>query len=55
LIDATEAVINNTFVPANSFEYTRGVLRTRKVKLPTGQQPKPQVQEGAGALAGPAT
>jgi hypothetical protein len=55
LIDATETLINNTFVPANSFEFTRGVLRTRKVSLPSGQKPKPTIAEGSGATAGPAS
>jgi len=55
LIDAAEQVINSTYAPANSFEYVRGVLRTRKVKLPTGMLAVPTVQEGSGATAGPAT
>jgi len=53
-IDALELAINTTWSPANSFQFVRGVRRTRKVSLPGGQQALPQVIEGSGDLAGPA-
>ena len=53
-IDALETAINSTFVPDNSYQFVRGVRRTRKITLPNGQQAVPQVVEGSGALEGPA-
>jgi len=53
-IDAAEAAINSTWVPANSFAFVRGIRRSRKVKLPTGTVATPTIIEGSGATAGPA-
>jgi len=54
-IDAAELAINSTWLPNNSFSFTRGVRRVRNIKLAQGSNVKPGVQEGAVPLEGPAT
>ena len=54
-IDAIEDVLNSSYIPANSFEFMRGMLRSRKFASPTAPSAKPTVAEGSGATAGPAS
>jgi len=53
-IDAIEVVLNTSFAPNNSYQFTRGMLRSRKVSMPKAPAAHPTVAEGAGATAGPA-
>lgn len=45
MVGAAETLINNSFDPANSFAYRRGVLRTRKVSIPKGSKVQPTIVE----------
>lgn len=49
LIDAAENVINTSYLPLNSFSFVRGVRRHRKIRLGSGQRPKPTVSEPSNA------
>lgn len=42
---AAETLINNSYDPANSYEFTHGVLRDHRSKLPTGGRIKPTITE----------
>jgi hypothetical protein len=51
LISAAETLINNSYDPANSFAFVRGLARPRKVNIPSGQKERPAIAEpGAGDL-----
>jgi hypothetical protein len=54
LKSATATLINNSFDPANSYEIVRGILRPRKVNVPTGARQLPTIVEpGANDNPGP--
>ena len=45
MIGDAETLINNSFDPANSFAYVRGILRPRRVNIPRGAKQRPTVVE----------
>lgn len=51
IINSATTLINNSFDPANSFAYVRGIARPRKVDVPRGRRVRPTIAEpGAGDL-----
>lgn len=51
IISAAQTLINNSFDPANSYVFTRGIVRERKIGVPKGNKKRPAVAEpGAGDL-----
>lgn len=45
LIAETEELLNNSFDPANSYAYVRGVFRQRRIKAPKGGAFRPTIAE----------